>query len=823
MAETTIKVKKIIMLKNYLKVAFRNLARQKGLSFINVFGLSVGLACFTLFLLYAVNEFNFDGFHKNAKNIYRVYIHINPLHDEEARSSSYLPIPLGPAMKQDFPEVENFVRVKDAWEESFVKADNKVTRAKLSVADPQFFSVFSFKLLYGDKLDPLKDQRHIVITKDMAIQLFGEANAVGKTISIKVEDDFEPFIVSAIADNIPSNSTIKFDMLGSFAYYLTTKSGKQGADNWHRSGYQTFVQLRPGSKIGYGSPQIRKFRSKYYSDEEAESKKIKPWVSGVSPVTYGLQPLAAMHTDISIGGGAVEAINPKNIWILLAIAAGVLLIACINFTTLSIGRSAGRAKEVGVRKVLGSAKKQLLMQFLTEALLLSIFSAILGIILGRILVPFFNQLSGRELNFSFGQFPQLLWMMIGLVLAVGLLAGSYPALVLSGFKPLDVLKSKIRVGGSNFFTRSLVTVQFVVSIGLIISTVIILQQLKFMQSKNPGFNKENIVMVDAEGTDTKKIYPLFKQALSTQAQIIGIAGSELGLGEGKGWSMSGFEYNGKQKNVYEYFIDNDYINLMNIKLLAGRNFDPRIASDTQTAVIINEAMMNDFGWTIKNAVGQQLTGYRETKTPVVIGVVKDFHYRPFSEKVEPQMFHQFNDYAAYKYFVRIKPGDPSVALDQMKKAWTGVVADLPFKYEFLDESLDHFYKSESRWSNIVGWAGGISIFLACLGLFGLAALAAINRTKEIGIRKVLGASVINITGMLSKDFLKLVIIALVIAVPAAWYFMHQWLQDFAYRIDIGWYVFAITGIVAMLIALITVGFQAVKAAVANPVKSLRTE
>jgi putative ABC transport system permease protein len=811
------------MIKNYLKVAFRNLARQKGLSFINVFGLSVGLACFTLFLLYAVNEFNFDGFHKNAKNIYRVYLHIDPMRGEEARSSSYLPIPLGPAMKQDFPEVENFVRLKDSWEESFIKADNKVTRAKLTVADPQFFSVFSFKILYGDGATALKDPHHIVLTKDKAMQLFGEANAVGKTVSIKVEESFEPFIVSAIAENIPSNSTIQFDMLGSFEYYLTTRGGKQGIDNWHRSGYQTFVQLRPGSKIGYGSPQIRKFRSKYYSDEEADSKKDSSWTAAGSPVTYGLQSLKDMHTDSSIGGGTVEAIDPKNIWILLAIAAGVLLIACINFTTLAIGRSAGRAKEVGVRKVLGGDKKQLVMQFLTEALLLSICSAILGVLLGRVLLPFFNRLSGRELDFSFTQFPQLVWMMIGLVLIVGLLAGSYPALVLSGFRPLDVLKRKIKVGGSNVFTKSLVTVQFVVSIGLIICTVIILQQLKFMQSKNPGFNKENIIMVDAEGTDTKKIYPLFKQALSTQTEILGTAGSELGLGEGKGWSISGFGYNGKQKNVFEYFVDNDYIRLMNIPILAGRNFDPQIVADTQTSVIINEAMMKDFGWTIKNAVGQQIKGYSETMTPVVIGVVKDFNFRSFSQKIEPQLFHQFHDYAPYKYFVRIKPGNPSVALDQMKKAWAGIVADLPFKYEFLDESLDRFYKSESKWSNIVGWAGGISIFLACLGLFGLAALAAINRTKEIGIRKVLGASVTTVAGMLSKDFLKLVVIALVIAMPLAWYFMHQWLQDFAYRIEIGWYVFAITGIVALLIAFITVGSQAIKAAVVNPVKSLRTE
>ena len=530
-----------------------------------------------------------------------------------------------------------------------------------------------------------------------------------------------------------------------------------------------------------------------------------------------------MHTYVKIPGGGVEAVNPKNIWIVLSIAFGVLLIACINFTTLAIGRSAGRAKEVGVRKVIGSGKRQLVWQFLAEAILLSVLSALLGLLLVKFLLPYFNQLSDRQLSFSFSQYPEMAWMLIGLVLLVGLLAGSYPALILSGFKPIEVLKSKIRLGGSNIFTRSLVTVQFILSIGLIISTVIILQQLKFMQNKNPGFNKENIVMIDAEGTDTKKVYPLFKQELISQSSIAGVTSSELGLGEGTGWSRSGFEYNGKHKDVYEYFVDADYIKLMGMKMIAGRDFDPKIASDTMTSVIINEAMLNDFGWTLDNAVGQQLKGYSERLTPVVIGVVKNFHFRPFSEKVEPQMFHQFHDYAPYKYFVKIKAGDPSTALTAIKKAWTSAVPDLPLKYDFVDESLDRFYKSETRWSNIVGWAGGISIFLACLGLFGLAALAAVNRTKEIGIRKVLGASVSNIVGLLSKDFLKLVTIALLVATPLAWYFMHKWLQDFAYRINISWIVFVATGIFGLTIALFTVGLQAVRAGVRNPVKSLRTE
>ncbi len=517
------------MIKHYLKITLRNLGRQKVLAFINVFGLSVGLACFTLFLLYAVNEFSFDRFHKNADNIFRVYRWTEAMHGEDANGSSYMPIPLGPALKQNFPGVEKFVRIKNGGVESIVRAGEKVTRIKVSFADPQFFSVFSFKTIYGSGPTALKNPNNMVITKDKALLLFGETNIVGKTIEIKVDDAFEPFIISAVTENIPVNSTIQFDLLGSFDYYTSTPGGKRGVDNWHRSGYQTYVQLRPGSKLADNSEELRKFRSRYYPDEEAQFKKDSLWTAKGSPVTYRLQPLREMHTDIKVGGGGIEAINLKNIWILLAIAGGVLLIACINFTTLAIGRSAGRAKEIGVRKVIGSGKKQLVFQFLTESLLLSILSAALGMLLGKLLLPYFNQLSGRELSFSFSRYPETAWMLIGLVLLVGLLAGSYPALVLSGFKPIEVLKSKIRVGGSNFFTKSLVTAQFIVSIGLIISTVIILQQLRFMQNKNPGFNKENVVMVDADGTDTRKVFPLFKQELQSQSSISGVAGSGNGI------------------------------------------------------------------------------------------------------------------------------------------------------------------------------------------------------------------------------------------------------------------------------------------------------
>jgi putative ABC transport system permease protein len=809
------------MLIHYFKIAVRNLAKQKLLSFINVIGLSIGLACFVLFLLFTVNEFSFDRFHKNADRLYRVYLWYDAFNDHEAGGATYHPMPLAPALKQDFPEVETAIRFRDNWGENFVKADNNTTRIGFSFADPDFFSVFSYPLISGNAATTLQDLHSVVLTETTAKKLFGKQNPVGKIIQIKADSAFEPFTVTAVAKDLPSNTSIRFDMLGNFNYLITTPNGKTSVNNWRRSAYQTFVLLKPNAKIP-SRERFRAFHKKYNPDEEAEARK-RGFKGKELPVWYGLQPITAMHTDTKFGDGQVAAVSPKSIWILLCIAAGVLLIACINFTTLAIGRSAGRSKEIGVRKVIGGTRRALILQFLSEALLLTILSTVFGFIFAKALLPLFNDLTDRELHLSFAQFPELSWLIAGLVVLVGILAGSYPAFVLSGFRPVEVLKTKIKLGGANFFTKSLVTLQFVLSAGLIISTIIIVQQLHFMQSKNPGFNKDNVVVVDADGVDTKKLYPLFKQELKQSPEVVSTASAELGLGEGTGWSMSGFDYEGKHKQVYEYFIDPDYLSTLGLQLLAGRNFDPAIADDTVKSVIVNEAFVKDFGWTVQNAVGQQIKGYTETLTPVVIGVVKDFNFRPFKEKVAPQLFHQYASYQPYKFFVRIRPGSPAAAIDAISSAWKKIAPDYPLKYSFLDENLDKFYKAETRWSQIVGWAGGISIFLACLGLLGLTMLTIVNRTKEIGIRKVLGATITNITTLLSKDFLRLVLIALVIATPLAWYFMNKWLQDFAYRININWLVFLAAGMGAVVLAFVTISFQAVKAALANPVDNLRTE
>lgn len=814
------------MFKLYYKIAIRALFRQKVLSGINILGLSIGIACFSLSLLYAINELNFDRFHANGQNIYRVYRSSLASLNTAGENNIYTPMPMAPAMKLDIPEMKNFVRMQEGWNDVFVRAGENISLIPVTFADPSFFDVFSFKLKSGTRSATLKDLHNVVLSEKTAKKLFGAVDPVGKAIEIKVNDTYESFIISGVAENTPSNSSIDFDILASFEYFATTRNGTRSVNNWSRSNYLTYIQLQPGSNLNIVNKKLQSFYKKYYPNEAAELRQQGKWKGEGYPSAYRLQPLLSMHTDTRISGGKTSNVDPANIWILLCIAGAVLLIACINFTTLAIGRSASRAKEIGIRKVIGSGRKPLAIQFISEAMILSVLSATLGLLIAKSLLPYFNQLSGRELLFSFKQFPELIWLIALLIVIVGLFAGSYPALILSGFNPTEVLKQKIKVGGSNIFSRSLVTLQFVLSVGLIASTAIILKQINYMTAKYPGFNKENIIVINGDDADTRKIYPLFKNAVHQQSKINAIASSEFGLGEGSGSSQHEFQYEGKNKQVLECFVDKDYIPLMGIQLLAGRNFNSDISADTVTSVIINEAMVQDFGWTAKKAIGRVLKGYYgngEAKLPVVVGVVKNLNFHSFREEVKPQMFHQFAGYTANRYFISIKPGNPSNTLASIEAAWKKLVPELPFRYSFLDEDINRFYKTEKHLVNIIGWTGGISIFLACLGLFGLASLAAVNRTKEIGIRKVLGASIANVTILLSKDFLKLIIVAITIASPIAWYFMNNWLQDFAYRITIEWWMFALTGLLTIGIAFMTLCYQSIKAALINPVQSLRSE
>lgn len=808
------------MLQNYLKIALRDLWKNKGIAAINIFGLSIGLACFALFALYGLNEFSFDRFHEKAERLYVVHRSVGELNGQPPRKDIFLPMPLGPALAADLPDVAQYTRLQGAGE-LFLRSPKGTLKEDVSFADSSFFNLFSFPFLYGDPATALSGVSSVVLTKTMAQKLFGEDNPTDKLLEIKIEDKFESFRVSAVADDVPSNSSIKFGILLPLEKFAATERGRASATRWHRFSMQTFVELRPGSGLVADTASMAHFFLKYFPDDEKSLRAEGRWTRPERPFAFGFTPIRARHHDPLIG------VSPTPTLFLLGIGAIILLIACINFTTLAIGRSTNRAREVGVRKAIGANRPQLSRQFLTEAILLSICSTLAGGLLAVGLLPVFNQLTGKDLTFNVQQFPELLWLAPGLALIAGLLAGAYPAFVLSGLPVLETLKNKVKIGGENWFTKLLVTFQFVLSVGLTVCTFVIVSQLDYMRSQNPGFDKENVVVINADGVNNpKRLLGLFRQSLERQPQILAISGAELSLGANAGWSTSNFDYKGQPKSLFEYYVDQDYMQVLDLQLLAGRNFDPRKSSDSLTSVIVNETAVREFGWTNETALGQVMTGYFEDepeKNPIVIGVVRDYHFRSLHQVVQPMMFTHFHDYEPLQYFVRIAPGDPKPALEQIQRAWSSVEPLLPFRYTFLDENLQKFYAGEEKLSRTVGLAGGIAVLLACLGLLGLSALSTANRIKEIGIRKVLGASVTGITGLLAQDFLKLVCIAILVASPLAYWSMQRWLSDFAYRIELQWWMFAAAGAVAVAVAVLTVGFQSVRAALANPVKSLRSE
>jgi len=811
------------MFRNYFKAAWRNFQQQKIFSFINISGLSIGIACFCLLTLYAHNELSFDKFNKNTNNIYRPYVWFSGTTEFPAEGymdySGPTNTTLGEAMKKNFPDVVNYVRIQLPYDESLLRIEDKGFRSNVTYADASIFSVFSFPLKYGSINTALHNLNDIVLTETKAKEIFGSDNVIGKAIEIKIGSSFQPFVVAAIARDVPENSTIHFDILGNFLYAEKYVNGSIFTGNdFHYIDKQTFVQLKPGSKLPYESKQLQNFLASFNPGYLDGIDKNSTQSGNEPPVSLKLQPLIGIHTSTLNLWHDFPRVDVKTIWILLSIAFGIILIACINFTTLAAARSAGRSKEVGVRKVIGALKKQLTIQFMAEAYFFTIISMILGLLLAIFLLPYFNALAGSNLHLSISILPQALILIAGILFIVGLLSGSYPAFVLSGFKPLEVFKNKLRIGGSNAFTKSLVTLQFALSVVLIISTVIILEQTQYMINKSPGFNKDNVVVIDASEADPAKIFPLFKQALTQNSSVENVASAAAGIGAGK--SYLGYSNDGLSADIN--IIDTNYINTLGMKLIAGNNVTATQMNDTVKSIIINETMMKGLGWNEQNVIGKTIKNF-QGRNAVVTGVVKNFSYQPLSEEIKNQAFITSKDNGYVNFYVRIKAGNQLRAIADMQKQWNNLLPGIPMKYSFLDEDINNYYRSEKTWSKIVGWASIISIFLGCLGLLGLTTIAAINRTKEIGIRKVLGSSSKSIAMLLSKDILKPVLISMLIAFPVAWWAMNKWLQGFAFRINLSWWVFAVAGTAAILIAIITVSFQSIKAAIANPVKSLRTE
>lgn len=804
------------MLRNYLKVAWRYLLRYKTYTAINICGLAAGITCCILIMLFVRSEFSYDKFHRKANRIYRVSQHEK--YEGQDFVNTVTPLSMAAVMQQNFAEIESSCRIFAF--NRLVKVNNSSFNEDIRMVDSTFFRVFDFTLLTGNKENPFPNTSSVILTQETAKKYFGnDENVAGKQIEIEIGEEKKLFTVSGIAEANPEESSIRYKLLIPYAN-AQFMFGPGAFNSWFNVQSETFLLLKPNTNAvalqAKFTPMIKTQLGEDYKEGAFNLK---------------LQPLTAIHLDTSLPAGNEPISNPKYSYILSTIGILLLLVACINFITLSVGRSASRAMEVGVRKVMGAERQQLIRQFWGEAFLLTLFSVAIGLLMAFVFLKPFNSITSRNLSFHFDVVFFL--FCTGLVVIIAVIAGIYPAVILSGFKPVEVLKGKLKMKGSGWFRQGLVVGQFTASIAMIICTIVIGQQMNFLQSKDLGYNKNQVIVVPTNKPrkDGLNLAKLYQTELMKHPEVAEAAISLYSFNENS-WIEIGFT---DDKKVYHSFQFNaimpEFIKTMDIRIKEGRSFDVNNPADFTQSALVNEAFVKEFGLT--NPVGQKLPGKFEQQ---IAGVMKDFNYQSLHTKIRPLMMVvmpdsvfrrteniSFNDPPQPRISVKMKSSNTAANIGVLEQAWKTIAPNQDFEFKFLDESIAAQYKSEQRTGSIVKIASLLSVFIACMGLFGLATLTVVRRTKEIGVRKVLGAGTVSIISLLSKDFIKLVAIAAVIAFPAAWWFMHDWLKDFAYKVNISWWVFVLAGFVAMVTALLTVSMQALKAAMANPVKSLRTE
>ncbi|WP_419800865.1 ABC transporter permease [Mucilaginibacter sp.] len=791
------------MLKNYLKIAWRNLWKHKGFSAINISGLTIGITICLMIFLFILNEFSVDNFHQKGKNIYRVMRGYDAL----KASVPYLSGPYAPALLNDFPgEIKKAVRVKPT--SGLISFDNKAfTEKNIYVTDSDFFDLFSFPLIKGNAATVLNDPLSVVLTEKTARKYFGNINnAVGKVIEM---DKHLQLKVTGIAKDVPSNSHLDFDLIVPIANY----SKQEDFNIWFNNSMFTYVLLDPSVSKAQVEKQFPHFMDKYMGKDMARSG---------AKFSLSLTSLSDIYFEHVYDFDNVKHGDKTVVYIFLSIAVLILLIACINFTNLSTIRAVERSKEVGLRKVLGALRNHLIWQFIGESILITLISCILSVALLFLLMPFYDDLLGYNLNISFNSLPIYLFL-LGVIVLVGFLAGSYPAFFLSAFSPVQALKGKLRLGkGGAFFRQMLVVVQFSISVFLIIGTIVIMKQMSYVKSKALGYDQSQTVIVKIDNDDIYDHRKTFKTELQNTN---GIASVSLMSGEPGGYyDLHTFEAQGQQdvwKSRTE-FADFEFVKTLGLKIIAGRNFSAQYATDSTKSVLINRTAATKLGFTPEQALGKQLSDkMRDSTKRTIIGVVEDYNFLSLKQNMDALVISSAEDHRVA--VIKLKPGNIAAGLASIKEVYSKIAPVYPFEYTFLDQKFETTYKTDLRQQTILTIFSGLAILVACLGLFGLASFTAAKRTKEIGVRKVLGSSVQNILLLLSKDLLKPVLLSTLIAIPLAYFVMEKWLQNFAYRTTLHWWVFVLAALVTFAIALATVSFQAIKAALANPVESLRSE
>ena len=813
------------MLRNYLKIAFRSLRKRLGYTLINVSGFAVGMACCLLIFMLVRNEWSYDRFHDNEDRIFRTTAAYYTPEGEQRFQNMMFP-DFTPALDAEYPAIEKATRYVEADVDLWI--DTESFRQSLIEVDSSFFEIFSFPLIAGDPSTVLDLPSNMVLSRETVKALFGYTGqqvgqALGRSVSISRDDVTYEFRVTGVFENVPNNSSLQFDAAISFENYGNIRLG---GNNWGGR-TSTYILLAEGQRAADLEAALPPFINTQFSSYIEALRDNGFLREGDDAFKMRLQPLSQVHQQPDVWVPyEVDPHNPMYSYIIAGIGLLILIIACINFMILSIGLSTSRAREVGMRKVLGAQKQQLVGQFWGEAMLQTSLGLFIGMVLAIVLLPLFNQLTGQQLSLSILTGMEIVGATVILLLIVGLIAGGYPSFLLSRFQPVVVLKGFLSSRGKNLFSRSLVVLQYTISIGFIVSTILMSQQLKYMFEKDLGYEKEMVMVVhtgQVSRSDAPRILDHFRNTLLTNTYIDKIARSGTSFNRGSDrntWT----DGEGITRVAYNFGVDHDYLDLMGMEIVDGRNFSEDLVTDSSMSVLVNEALVREFG--LKDPVGTRLTGWLSfvyDESPTIIGVVRDFHFRSLREEVQPAVMNMHPRYYNYMgaILLRIKPGAVQETIEDVEQTWAEIFPGKPFTYSFLDEDLAGMYQTEERWRHIVSLSAVFAILIASLGLFGLATLTVAKRTREIGIRKVLGANVSRLIVLVSGDFIKLVAIAAAVASPLAFFGMRRWLDTFAYHIDISIWPFLIAPLLAMGIAMLTISSRAARAALIDPVKALR--
>ncbi|MEN1784322.1 MAG: ABC transporter permease [Bacteroidota bacterium] len=804
------------MLKNHTKIALRSLLKNKTFTLLNLIGLSVAFATAILLTMAGFFELSFDRFHENRDDLFKVYsVWQNPKGQQVSESHA---APLMPTIKNEVPGIDKATRLLE--EEVIVSYGEKEINMDVNWVDAEFFAMFSFPVLQGKVDNPLENRSDIVLTAEMANVLFGEDDAVGKTVNILIDGKDKPFTVSAVVANIRDNSTIEFDVAMRFeeeASYQTSK------DTWNNRYHDVYVQLAQHTSPAQFDGATRSLISKNFAERIANAKR-----DGATPDKdgryYRFQLVSLNEVNfVSFEKGVLD-ISRSGPYLVLGIALLILFIAFVNFVNMSVARSGQRLKEIGMRKALGAKQKQLFFQFWIESLFLFLFATGIGLLLSALLLQEFKTLFDTDVSFNLIINPLTLFCFFGVILLITFIVGGYPAVLLSRLGTLNSLKGKLEQSGKNRVRDVLMIVQFGVATILIIGTLVLQSQLRFMRNKDLGFNKEQVISFPIDGKkDSYEALDLLRNELSGNPDILQITGADNNLGVGKDGSISrsmfGFEYKNRVINTNVLTVDDDFVETLDIPVLKGKSFS-REFSKQERGVVINEAMAREF------AEVDPLTAYVKINDSLklpVLGVVKDYHFERLDMAIQPMTIFKSRDWDLYYAYVKVASANLGRSMEAVEKAWAKIEPNAEFLGSFLDENIDRTYRREKRITTMVTTGSLIAITLSCIGLFAISFLIISQRTKEIGVRKVIGASVGNIALLLIRDYLKLVVISFVIAAPIAWWAMHRWLQNYPFKIELSIWFFMAGGTIALVIALLTVSSKTIMAALQTPVKSLRTE